>query len=282
MYLNCLTFLIFVKKLNDNGLNKYHTMFTIVSIPLIPLRVEASERSEMVTQLLFGQQIEILEKAENWYWVRNLADNYEGWIAAKTINPRHFTETPLNTSKFKAAKTPMVVCFKTSSVEKIILPGGSMLPPTVREQFELAGEIYQIAQIDPVYTKNNNGQLAVELAQQYTNAPYLWGGKSLFGIDCSGLVQVVYSMLGIFLPRDASQQVEQGEVVDFLSEVQPGDLAFFANEEGNISHVGILINSHKIIHASGSVKKEIIDSQGIISSQTGEYSHNLRVIKRVL
>ena len=175
-----------------------------------------------------------------------------------------------------------MVCFRTSSVEKITLPGGSLLPPVTREQFELQNEIYQLAQFEPVFTKNNNGQLVVELANQYVNAPYLWGGKSIFEIDCSGLVQVVFSMIGISLPRDASQQVEIGTVVDFLSEVEAGDVAFFENEEGNIVHTGILINSHQIIHSSGNVKIEIIDSQGIISSQTGEYTHKLRVIKRIV
>ncbi len=257
-------------------------MFTIITSPLIPVRAEASERSEMVTQVIFGQQIEILEIEDKWLHVRNLSDDYVGWISKASVSPKYFSEKATDTSKFKAAKTPMVVCFKTSSVEKIILPGGSMLPPIKNDQFELLGEIYQIAQFEPVYTKNNNGQHAVELALQFTNAPYLWGGKSLFGIDCSGLTQIVYSMLGVNLPRDASQQVEFGQVVDFLSEVEPGNLAFFQNEEGTIIHVGILANSHQIIHASGYVKKEIIDAQGIISSQTGEYSHQLRVIKRIL
>lgn len=257
-------------------------MFTIITSPLVPLRADAGDQYEMVSQLLFGQQIEILETAENWYFIKNLADSYTGWISRKSVHAKYFTTAVADTSHFSASKTPIVVCFKTSSVEKITLPGGSMLPPVVHDQFELQGEIFQIAQFEPVYTKSSNSQFIVELALQFINAPYLWGGKSLFGIDCSGLTQVVFSMAGIILPRDASQQVELGTVVDFLAEVQPGDLAFFENSEGTINHVGILINSHQIIHASGCVKKEIIDSQGIISSQTGEYSHHLRIIKRVL
>lgn len=257
-------------------------MYTIVTLPLIPMRAAAEDSSEMVSQLLFGEQIEILTTEEKWLYVRNLCDNYEGWIGRKTVNKKHFTKQPTDISHFKPSKPAFTVCFKTSSVEKIIIPGGSMLPPVNHEQFELLGEIYQLAQFEPSYPKTDLGSLTVELARQYINAPYLWGGKSVFGMDCSGLVQVAFSMIGQTLPRDASQQVELGQVVDFLEEAKAGDLAFFENEEGKIIHVGILVNSHQIIHASGCVKIEIIDAQGIISSQTGEYTHKLRVIKRML
>lgn len=257
-------------------------MYTIITLPLIPLRASAEDSSEMISQLLFGEQIEIIEIIDKWLYVRNISDDYQGWIANKTVNKKYFSEKPVDTSSFAPAKPAFLVCFKTSSVEKIILPGGSLLPPIVNDQFELLGEIYQLAQFEPVYSKMDVGSLAVELATQYFNAPYLWGGKSILGIDCSGFVQVIFSMVGQKLPRDAYQQVELGTVVDFLSEAKTGDLAFFENEEGKIIHVGMLVNTHQIIHASGYVKKEIIDSQGIISSQTGEYTHKLRVIKRIL
>ncbi|MPN27215.1 hypothetical protein SDC9_174643 [bioreactor metagenome] len=136
-----------------------------------------------------------------------------------------------------------------------------------------------VLQIFPVEI---NGANILKIATMYLNAPYLWGGKSLLGIDCSGLVQVVFSICGIQLPRDASQQVEKGDLVNFLGEAQQGDLAFFDNEAGNITHVGILLDATRIIHASGWVKIEKIDNHGIISSQTGEYTHKLKVIKRLI
>lgn len=259
-----------------------NNMFTIVTLPLVALRAEASESSELVSQLLFGEQIEIIESLNNWYQIRNLSDDYVGYVSKESLNKNNFTETAIDTSHFIVNKTAITSCFKTSHVEKIILPGGCLLPPIENERFKLSNEIYQLAQFNPSYSNESKGQDLIEMATQYMNAPYLWGGKSVFGIDCSGLTQVVFKMVGLQLPRNASQQVNLGNVVNFLSEVRAGDLAFFENEEGAINHVGILVNSHQIIHASGWVKTEIIDSQGIISSTTGEYTHHLRVIKRVI
>lgn len=257
-------------------------MYTIVSIPLIPMRASADESSEMTSQLLFGEQIEIIDSNEKWLYVRNLSDNYLGWIGKKTVNKKYFTENKVDTSTFSAVKAPFIICVKSSTDQKIILPGGSLIPNAKKNNFELHDEIFNILQYKPVDTLTDTSSLIIEFATQYFNAPYLWGGKSVFGIDCSGLTQVVFSMAGVQLPRDASQQVDLGEVVDFLSEAKTGDLAFFENEEGKIVHVGILVYSHQVIHASGTVKIEILDSQGIVSSQTGEYTHKLRVIKRIL
>jgi len=119
-----------------------------------------------------------------------------------------------------------------------------------------------------------------ETAFAYLDVPYIWGGKSKFGIDCSGFCQQVYKAFGIRLPRDAYQQAALGEVVGFLQEVQCGDLAFFDNEEGKITHVGMMLSSQEIIHASGKVRIDKIDNQGIINVDTGARTHRLRIIKR--
>lgn len=257
-------------------------MFTIVTLPIIPLRVAPSEQSEMVSQLLFGEQIQIIKEQNKWLYIKNIADEYQGWISSNCLNENHFTTQPKNTNSYQSIVTPLLHCLKTSSLEKIAIPGGGMTPPIVDNEFELLGEIYQTPHAQTTVIENSLSYSVLTYAKQYLNAPYLWGGKSLFGIDCSGLTQVIFRMVGINLPRDASQQVKIGTTINFLSETQSGDLAFFENNDGRITHVGILVSNNEIIHASGWVKKEIIDSQGIISKTTGHYSHKLRIVKRIL
>ena len=122
----------------------------------------------------------------------------------------------------------------------------------------------------------------LEFAMRFLRAPYLWGGRTPVGIDCSGFTQLIYKSIGIQIPRDASQQVELGQPLDFASEGQIGDLAFFQNEEGRIVHVGMVCAPGKIIHASGQVRIDKLDDTGIFNCDTGKYSHQLRIIKRIL
>ena len=258
-------------------------MTGIVILPLVPLRESDSERSEMTSQLLFGELVEILETRERWLLLRNLSDNYIGWADRKMIQVMSDAKAlQLTSSNSSCVCIPLLEGEDLSSGDKLTLPGGSRLVGLNGIELKIDNNNFLF---DPILLHRGtekNGERLISLARQYLNAPYLWGGKSLLGIDCSGFVQVVFSMCGIQLPRDASQQVNCGQLIGFLSEAKAGDLALFENQDGKITHVGILLNSHQIIHASGWVKIESIDSQGIISAQTGEYTHKLRVIKRVL
>jgi Cell wall-associated hydrolases (invasion-associated proteins) len=260
-------------------------MYAINHTPLLPLRANATEESELVSQIMYGEIVTIIEKIDRWAQIKNFADNEIGWVDYKML-------TLIEKSQFdEYSKTmltrvyyPLMECSNNENDEKFHLPGGSIVHnkwvfnainnPLTFYPTEIYYEMYP--------PKKLNGDFILEKVKEYLNAPYLWGGKSILGIDCSGLAQVVYSIAGVQLPRNSSQQVKCGEEVYFIEDAHAGDLAFFGKEDGKISHVGILLNSSQIIHASGWVKIEKIDNHGIISSATGEYTHTLRTIKRVI
>jgi hypothetical protein len=250
--------------------------YGICNLSVIPLRAEASDKSEQVSQILFGETFEILEWTERWVKVITTNDRYEGWIGRlQFVMLSHSDYNTLKEDPAPITYRAVTQAWKMPDNSVLYLPVGSSLVflkgttcEINNEQFEIIGEIGETDKMDIT-------------AKSFLNTAYLWGGRTHYGIDCSGFTQAVFRLQGIYLKRDAWMQAEQGKVVDFLAEARLGDLAFFDNAEGRITHVGIMLNSEQIIHASGRVKIDRIDSQGIYSEELKRYTHKLRIIKRI-
>lgn len=260
--------------------------FSICRVAVAPLRAAASDKAEITTQLLFGDAVEVLEKAEPWWRIRNAYDGYEGWMDFKQLTA--VTEEEYLSDQDYTILVPAEVHNTVIGADgsQFYLMPSSTLPGYAKgvcvlgkEKFEITFNPYQVSAVSEKTALTTADKIS-ELAMFFLNAPYLWGGRTLFGIDCSGFSQAVFKLAGIRIKRDAAQQAEQGEVVNFLPEAQTGDLAFFDNAEGRIIHVGIMLNNHQIIHASGRVRIDLIDDQGIYNTELGRYSHRLRIIKR--
>jgi hypothetical protein len=255
--------------------------FGICNLSLVSLRAEPSDRSEMISQLLFGDVFQILEGNEKWVHIKLDYDGYEGWIDRKqfvSISKEQYLETGqtvevLPLKIFNEVK-------KNTSGESLFLVAGSSIPYLRNNVFKVNEESYQLSESLERTNDVQFSDIIVPAAKFYLNAPYLWGGRSIFGIDCSGFTQMVFKQFGVKLKRDAWQQAEQGDLVSFLPEALAGDLAFFDNEEGRIVHVGIMLDNSNIIHASGKVRIDAIDDQGIYNSELKRYTHKLRIIKR--
>lgn len=257
-------------------------LYGILLLSMIPVRYEPEERSEMVTQLLFGDTFQIIEKEGSWLHIRNDYDGYEGWVSRSTVallDEKTYLALQ-NAPKAIVTSYNAIVTAEQQVPQHIVM--GSVLPnydertqtfSVGKQTFHLEGEA--------VFSSKIEQEKMVNYAKKFLKTPYLWGGKSPYGIDCSGFTQQVAKISGIKILRDASQQVKQGKEVGFLSEVLPGDLAFFDNEEGRIIHVGILRGDGRIIHASGEVRIDSIDQEGIYNLKLKTYTHRLRIIKRI-
>ncbi|HET8808784.1 MAG TPA: C40 family peptidase [Flavobacteriaceae bacterium] len=247
--------------------------YGICNLGIVAVRMDPTDKSEMVSQLLYGDHFKILEQRKNWSKIRIAFDNYEGWADNK-----QFVEITKENYKSLNESEPVLV---SDLVEFSIDKNKSLVP------VPLGSNLNGIALFENSYEGNSTrGKKEksnfTKTASLYLNAPYLWGGKTPFGIDCSGLTQMVYRLNGHRLSRDASQQAEQGEVLSFIEESEPGDLAFFDNAEGAIVHVGIIMENNYIIHAHGKVRIDRLDHSGIFNVDTKKYSHNLRVIKKII
>jgi gamma-D-glutamyl-L-lysine dipeptidyl-peptidase len=253
-------------------------MFGICNLSIIPLRIEPNDRSEIVSQVLFGEHFEIIETDKQWTKIKLQFDDYEGWIDSKQF--QSITEENFKTLSKEA------VILNSDLVEYIIAPNNTLLPITIGASLSFLNHSdinsqnydFEGLKVSGVKPKKD----IVTTSFLYLNSPYLWGGKTPFGIDCSGFTQMVYKLNGHKLLRDASQQSNQGEVLSFIEESEPGDLAFFDNEEGKIIHVGIILENNYIIHASGKVRIDRLDHLGIYNAEQNRHTHRLRVIKKII
>lgn len=254
----------------------------ICLLSVVPIRSLPSHPSEMTSQLIFGDTFQILESENSWALIEKEDDGYKGWVDEKQI--ALFDDLAMYQLKalphFLTSEASTLV-LKGTLKEPLYLPAGCTLPFYEDGRCKINKETYQVTSSNVFVPNKEDFESDVqETAKKFLNAPYLWGGRTHSGIDCSGFSQMVFKMLGISLKRDAYLQAEEGKLVDFLTEAKAGDLAFFDNEEGKITHVGIMLNNSQIIHSSGRVKIDRIDNQGIFSTDLQKYTHKLRIIKR--
>lgn len=253
---------------------------SISPLSVICVRNEPDERAALETQVLFGEVFWVEEQVKGWCKVRLDFDGYSGWVSEKAIH--HASDLEIDLWKKRQGMIvhlPMVKLVREPDKSTLVISAGSQLVfngndlnsiSVGQREFYLQGRL-----------PDRKPDLE-EVAKGFLNVPYLWGGRSFFGIDCSGFVQVVFKVAGIQLPRNASSQVLHGNTISFVEDARPGDLAFFDNENGDITHVGICLGNGRVIHASSEVRLDYIDHQGIFNHERKKYTHQLRLIKRVL
>ena len=247
--------------------------YGICNLGIVPIRLEPSDTSEMVTQALYGDVFKVLEQRKKWSRIRFAFDNYEGWIDRKQyLDLEESDYMELSKSNMKLSKDLIEFVSDTSN-SLYPIPLGSDLNGLSLLEHHYDGSIL---------SKRRSKSELIPTSFQYLNTPYLWGGKTPFGIDCSGFTQMVYKLNGYKLFRDASEQASQGEALSFIEESEPGDLAFFDNSEGNIVHVGIIMRDNYVIHAHGKVRIDRLDHSGIYNIDKKIHTHKLRVIKKII
>ncbi len=256
--------------------------YGVCRLSVLSVRAEASDKAEQTTQLLFGDHYEVMDqsKDKNWLRIRIHFDQYEGWIDTRqhhAVSKEYFDY--LEKSEFKI--TTDLTSSMLYNKSPLVILMGSMIPISSSELFKMEEQFAFNGEAKNVGLKREYEYLR-NIAVKYINAPYQWGGKNPFGIDCSGFTQMVFKISGYKLLRDSSQQANQGKTVKDFTEARPGDLAFFKNAEGKIVHVGILLHEDKIIHASGRVRIDQFTSEGIVNSETKALTHTLSHLRRVL
>jgi len=247
--------------------------YGICTLSIVPVRMQPADASEMVSQVLFGEYFKILEERGKWSRIRIAFDSCEGWVSNNQIQQIDETKYEEQFDHTPVYSGDLIEFIGTEGGNLIHIPMGSSLNYATREE-RSSFEGHTVSGI-------KDKPEIVKTAALYLNTPYLWGGKTPFGIDCSGLTQMVYMLNGHFLKRNAAQQATQGEALSFIEESEPGDLAFFDDNEGNIIHVGIMMQDNYIIHVNGKVRIDRIDHSGIYNVDLRKHTHQLRVIKKI-
>lgn len=267
----------------------------ILNLPLLPVRSEPNERSEMITQLLFGETFNVLESQGSWTKIQNHADGYQGWATTKMLTAL------TDDMQVFLQRLPAVICSQPLRCfnrmgdlkGRMFLPAGSRLHPSdetnktffVPTPTTVGYDLFEIKAIGSktpigLFLFEKNRENLCRLALDFLNAPYLWGGKSILGIDCSGLIQLCCSILGYAMPRDAKDQAEQGLSIS-LDEACAGDLVFFANDLGRIIHVGLISSPGFVLHSSGNVRIDTLTQDGIFNEELNSFTHKTCCVRRI-
>lgn len=250
--------------------------YAACKVPAAPVRMKPSHQSEMVNQLLFGETMIVLKEKKKWIRIKTVSDSYEGWI---TLTHAEEIDRDLATSFAPWITADLLSNLTVNGQSMNVSAGASLLGFDGKQgkfgnmEYRFPGNMMKRNEITP------DASVIEKLTSQWLNAPYLWGGRTPLGVDCSGFAKNIFKMMGMDLPRDAWQQAQEGENVKKLKDAKIGDLAFF-DDKDEIVHVGILLSNEKIIHSSGKVKIDTITKKGIISSDTGKRTHQLRLIRR--
>ena len=243
----------------------------------VPLRSGPSHKLEMLSQILFGEKYSVRDTAGSWIKIETVFDSYSGWI-----DSAHIQQSTDDSNSRGHVLNRSLLCYKNDKTKMVLEAGCEIFNPEFEKKIFFAGQNQYSTGSEFDNNIITTTDSLADSALKYINSPYIWGGRIPSGIDCSGFTQLIYKIHGIPVPRDSWKQAETGKNIDFIDQAEPGDLVFFDNDRGKISHVGMILSKGLVIHASGRVRIDSIDHQGIFKPEIGGYSHKLRTIRRIV